>query len=406
MTVGVTVDGLWKRFHRGQLHDSLRDLIPAAITRTLGRRPRPDQLGRDDFWALRDVSFTVEGGEALGIIGKNGAGKSTLLKILSGILRPNRGTARICGRVRALIEIAAGFHPDLTGRENVFLNGAILGLRRREVAAKLDSIVDFAGIGEFLDTPVKRYSSGMYARLGFAVAAHMEPEVLLVDEILAVGDLAFQRKCYDYMTSLTHEGVAVVLVSHNMGAIAQICGRTLVLSRGEVHHLGPTAASERAYVSLLASVGREAGVTLEGVRVTDETGRDKRTFRAGERCRLQARLRTEVAHERVALGVSVLDSVGHDVFHTDTERLGRHEIALHPGKLTAISVQLTLNLGGGTYTVQFSGHYHGPPSPHEVRQRYFGKELFRLNATEVEVLSDPAASGIAFLEPVIRCDAE
>lgn len=401
----VVAEGVWKRFRRGQHHDSLRDLVPAAARRVLRRRDA-DELGRDEFWALRDVSFTVKGGEALGIIGPNGAGKSTLLKILSGILRPNKGTVQVSGRLRALIEIAAGFHPDLTGRENVFLNGAILGLTRREVAANLDSIAEFAGIDEFLDTPVKRYSSGMFARLGFSVAAHMEPEILLVDEILAVGDLAFQRKCYDYMMNLTNRGVAVIFVSHNMSAVAQLCDRTLVLSRGSVHHLGPTGEAERAYLGLITAASEDSGVSLEDARVTDELGQEKRTFRAGELCCLLARLRSNVAHEKLALGVSVIDSAGQEVFHTDTARLGQADVVLNPKESTSVSVRIRVNLGGGTYTVQFSGHEHSPPNAHEARQRYYGRELFRLDVSEIEVLADPAVGGVAFLDPEIELSAD
>ncbi|RMF97031.1 MAG: ATP-binding cassette domain-containing protein [Planctomycetota bacterium] len=237
--IAVEVCGIWKKFHRGEFHDSLRDLIPALAKRLAGRGPRRDELAEGDFWALRDVSFEVRRGEVLGLVGANGAGKSTLLKVLAKIIRPNRGCFRVNGRLRALIEIAAGFHPDLTGRENIYLNGSILGMRKKEIDAKFDEIVAFAGIDEFLDTPVKRYSSGMFARLGFAVAAHLEPEILLVDEVLAVGDAAFQAKCLGKMRHVAGEGRTVIFVSHNMKAVTQLCTRAVALERGRVVMEGP-----------------------------------------------------------------------------------------------------------------------------------------------------------------------
>ena len=195
MTTAVQVDHVWKKFRRGELHDSLRDLIPAVARRLLGRGPRSDALLEREFWALKDVSFEVQRGQSLGIIGPNGAGKSTMLKLLSRIIRPTRGDYHVHGRLSALIEVGAGFHQDLTGRENIYLNGTILGMSKKEIRAKEERIIDFAGIEEFIETPVKRYSSGMMARLGFAIAAHLEPDVLLVDEILSVGDAKFRHKC-------------------------------------------------------------------------------------------------------------------------------------------------------------------------------------------------------------------
>jgi lipopolysaccharide transport system ATP-binding protein len=188
----------------------------------------------EDFWALRDVSFEVKQGEALGIIGRNGAGKSTLLKLLSRITEPTEGRARIRGRVASLLEVGTGFHPELTGRENVYLNGSILGMSKAEIRKKFDEIVSFAEIAQFLDTPVKRYSSGMYVRLAFSVAAHVEPEILVVDEVLAVGDVAFQRKCMDYMKRLARSGITIILVSHDLFAVKTMCRRVLALSAGSL----------------------------------------------------------------------------------------------------------------------------------------------------------------------------
>jgi lipopolysaccharide transport system ATP-binding protein len=231
---------VWKKFRRGERHDSLRDLVPAMFAR-LGRRRQEQPLAREEFWALRDVSLQIGPGEAVGVIGPNGAGKSTLLKILTNILRPNKGQRSVEGRIGALIEVAAGFHPDLTGRENVYLQGAILGMPRAEIGRKFDAIVDFAGVEEFIETPVKRYSSGMNARLGFAIAAHLDPDVLLVDEVLSVGDVAFQAKCVDRMRTLLTKGVPLVFVSHNLTAVVDLCTRAVLIDRGVVRYDGRPA---------------------------------------------------------------------------------------------------------------------------------------------------------------------
>src|SRR3984957_15996812 len=233
----VVFDHVWKQFARGERHDSLRDLVPNLIRRVTRRRGA-DADEQDAFWALQDVSFEVRPGEALGIIGRNGAGKSTILKLLTRILKPTRGTRTLSGRTGALIEVAAGFHPDLTGRENVYLQGAIMGMRRAEITAHFDEIVSFAGLESFIDTPVKRYSSGMNARLGFSIAAHLDPDVLLIDEVLAVGDMAFQEKCQARMKEFRVKGVAIVFVSHHLPAVARLCNRVLLLEGGRPLRLG------------------------------------------------------------------------------------------------------------------------------------------------------------------------
>jgi lipopolysaccharide transport system ATP-binding protein len=240
----VQAEGLGKRYRIGvqaERHDSLRDLIGHAMRspiRNLQRIRGLTAFGADDgddvVWAIRDVSFSVSRGEAVGIVGRNGAGKSTLLKLLSRITEPTEGRAVLRGRVGSLLEVGTGFHPDLTGRDNVYLNGAILGMDRRHVEARFDEIVEFAGVERFIDTPVKRYSSGMYLRLAFAVAAHLEPEILVVDEVLAVGDAQFQRKCLGKMRSVSEEGRTVLFVSHNLTAVRTLCSRALLLRDGRV----------------------------------------------------------------------------------------------------------------------------------------------------------------------------
>jgi lipopolysaccharide transport system ATP-binding protein len=237
---GVVLRGVWKKYRKGERHDSLRDLVPSLLARATRRR-RSDALAEQEFWALRDISFEVKPGEAVGIIGPNGAGKSTMLKLLTRILRPTRGEISLSGRVGALIEVAAGFHPDLTGRENVYLQGAVMGMTRAEITRKFDAIVDFSGVSEFIDTPVKRYSSGMNARLGFAIAAHLDPDVLLIDEVLSVGDVGFQEKCVTRMRELLARGVPLVFVSHNLGAIVELCTRAILVDHGVVQADGKPA---------------------------------------------------------------------------------------------------------------------------------------------------------------------
>jgi lipopolysaccharide transport system ATP-binding protein len=254
--VVIRVEELWKQYRLGTInHGTLAQDLNSWWAKIRGKEDpnlRIDQRiqasngstneAADHFWALRDVSFDVKQGEALGIIGKNGAGKSTLLKILSQVTAPTKGQINIKGRIASLLEVGTGFHPDLTGRENVFLNGAILGMSKHEIRSKFDEIVAFAEIDKFIDTPVKRYSSGMYVRLAFAVAAHLEPEILIIDEVLAVGDVAFQRKCLGKMSDVASEGRTVLFVSHNMTAMRNLCGRVSWLCDGKVTSTGATAS--------------------------------------------------------------------------------------------------------------------------------------------------------------------
>ncbi|HEX8394653.1 MAG TPA: ABC transporter ATP-binding protein [Longimicrobium sp.] len=280
----IRATGLGKSYRIGAAAErsgSLREALSGAGRRALrGLRSRPHET----VWALRDVSFEVGHGEALGIIGRNGAGKSTLLKILSRITEPTTGRADVYGRVGSLLEVGTGFHPELTGRDNVFLNGSILGMDREYIARRFDEIVDFSGVERFIDTPVKRYSSGMYLRLAFAVAAHLEPEILIIDEVLAVGDASFQKKCLGKMEDVAHEGRTVLFVSHDMAAVSRLCGRTLLLDQGGVLAHGATSTVLQAY--LQSGLGTTAerrwndpaqapgdGVArLRAVRVHDEAG--------------------------------------------------------------------------------------------------------------------------------------
>ncbi len=252
----IAVEGLGKRYRirheqQGQRYVALRDVLASTLAsslRWLRRGGPPARPGIEDFWALKDVSFDVAQGEVVGIIGRNGAGKSTLLKILSRISEPTAGRVTLGGRVASLLEVGTGFHPELTGRENIFLNGAILGMARAEIYRKFDEIVAFAEVERFLDTPVKHYSSGMYMRLAFAVAAHLEPEILVVDEVLAVGDAEFQKKCLGKMRDVSQGGRTVLFVSHNLAAVQMLCSRAIWLDQGTVAHDGAVEESISQYL--------------------------------------------------------------------------------------------------------------------------------------------------------------
>lgn len=273
--IAVRVEGIGKQYRVGQVrqrYPTLRDALAASARSAVRRVVSPLQSFRErsrpeTFWALRNVSFEVSHGEVVGIIGRNGAGKSTLLKILSRITEPTEGSAVIHGRVGSLLEVGTGFHPELTGRENVYLNGAILGMTRGEIERKFDEIVSFAEVERFIDTPVKHYSSGMYLRLAFAVAAHLEPEILIVDEVLAVGDASFQKKCLGKMGDVAREGRTVLFVSHNMDAVQRLCTRCLMLRRGLIAAEGPTASVVAEYLSReVGTAGPDTVIDLSDAR--------------------------------------------------------------------------------------------------------------------------------------------
>lgn len=287
----IRVEGLGKRYHLGGVQRSYKTIRESILE--LARPPfkRQDHSGKngkvdgpETFWALRDISFEIQKGEIIGIIGRNGAGKSTLLKVLSRITEPTTGSIDLYGRVGSLLEVGTGFHPELTGRENIFLNGAILGMRRAEIERKFDQIVEFAEVERFLDTPVKRYSSGMYTRLAFSVAAHLETEILVVDEVLAVGDAQFQKKCLDRMQEVSRGGRTILFVSHNMAAVRNICTRGIILRRGRlveqgeintlVDHYLAAAVQERS----LNSDVQTKSFRLTDVEVTSAAGPVIKTF--------------------------------------------------------------------------------------------------------------------------------
>jgi ABC-type polysaccharide/polyol phosphate transport system ATPase subunit len=381
----IEMDGVWKKFHRGERHDSLRDLVPAVVRRVL-KGPLPAaELGRDDFWALREVSFAVNRGDALGIIGHNGAGKSTLLKILTRLLRPTLGTYATHGRIGALIEVTAGFHPDLTGRENIYLNGSIIGMKKSDIARRFDAIVDFSGIGEFIDTPVKRYSSGMNARLGFSVAAHLEPEIQIVDEVLSVGDYTFQGKCIRWMQNLLQSGTTVIFVSHNMDSVLSLCNSALLLESGRVAAKGDL---KKVVAEYYKSGGRYKPALLPSptARTVDFCGpsRGDLVVGPGERVTFT---HTVTATEGVELAPGFFVNRGEKtVVDTTYARMRGHPLRLRAGDTVKIEWSLAFNLPAGIYEVGYHiGNIAG------------GYHEYQTRACIVTVGDDPRVKGDAFV---------
>lgn len=367
--LAIEVRGLAKRYRLGEreaLHGSLREALQRGASKALraARRPTP----RDDWiWAIDHISFEVERGEVLGVIGRNGAGKTTLLKLLSEITQPTEGEARIWGRVGSLLEVGTGFHGDLTGRENIFLNGAILGMRRREIERKFDEIVDFSGVERFIDTPIKRYSSGMYLRLAFAVAAHLEPAILVVDEVLAVGDAEFQRKCLGKMGEVSREGRTVLLVSHNMGAITSLATRSMWLDEGRIRSLGPPSEVVASYLSegrtslepgfadlrdsrLRHGVPKQiqSEILFESVRLVDRGDRTSGVYFEQEPMRIEFGLFSKVHARRIELLCKVLSLEGTHVF---TLASGVLDEPIEPGPLELVVEIPRLPLRQGNYAI-------------------------------------------------------
>jgi lipopolysaccharide transport system ATP-binding protein len=349
--VALGMEQVYKKFRKGEVYNSLRDLLPALT----GKMFRQQELSKSDtreFWALQDISFEVKRGEAFGIIGPNGAGKSTALKILSRIMKPTKGRMFVNGRLSALIEVASGFHPDLTGRENIFLNGTILGMTKREVESKLDQIVDFSGLEEFIDTPVKRYSSGMYARLGFSVAAHVDPEVMFVDEVLSVGDYVFQRKCIERMTEIIRGGSTVLFVSHNLKSVAEFCQRCMLLEHGRTVTIGPVGEVISTYLNRSRSV-REQDASSKPVRIASVKVRDQQGecahFQAGQKAWIDIEVTASARCSKLSVSLSIDDERFQGIFNTSTERLGHGNFALNEGDAYVCTFELSLNLAIGIF---------------------------------------------------------
>jgi lipopolysaccharide transport system ATP-binding protein len=389
----IVFDGVWKKFRRGERHDALRDLIPSAVGRVFRRGGR-GPLEEREFWATRDVSFAVHPGEALGIIGPNGAGKSTILKILTRILRPNRGEYQVRGRIGALIEVAAGFHPDLTGRENIWLQGAIMGMKRAEIARRLDAIIDFAGVRAHVDTPVKRYSSGLHARLGFSIAAHLDPDVLVIDEVLAVGDLAFQDRCLERMQEFRRDGSAIVFVSHNLSAVASLCDRVLVLAEGAVQTIAPPAEAIAVYSSAQRPAATASSYGTGALEITDAHGAPVTAVDAGAPITVRAVIALTRADAPVASALRVrrIDT-GELVFVTTSQSLGRPPRHVQPPVTLDIRWQLEANLARGFYTIEV-----------EVLEAARREPLVLVSSSQFAVREANSERGLVYL--ACRCDLE
>ncbi|HYN08743.1 MAG TPA: ABC transporter ATP-binding protein [Vicinamibacterales bacterium] len=395
MTPAVVFDDVSKKFRRGERHDSLRDLVPALFSRAWRRR-RADALGDQEFWAVRDVSFAVSSGEGLAIIGPNGAGKSTILKLLSRILKPTRGACAVHGRVGALIEVAAGFHPDLTGRENVFLQGAIMGMTRPEIVRRFDEIVEFASLEQFVDTPVKRYSSGMNARLGFSIAAHLNPDVLIIDEILSVGDMQFQQKCIDRLISFKSQGAAIVFVSHNLQAVASYFDRGLLMDQGHCRCIGSASEAVAAYASAAAgrkTVASHARAGIVSVSLRDRNDAVVSEAAPGDELSLIVtyRFSGDRTHNLI-FGMYVTDSgMGTRLYNASAGDLGlRWTPPPGPGQVT-IKFRFRVNLLRGAYHI--NAHV-SDPLIHECLDR-------REPAAYVTVHEDFSVQGSTNLD--VRC---
>jgi lipopolysaccharide transport system ATP-binding protein len=333
MTKAIEIEGLGKLYQLGQTHDRYRrfsEAISDAAMRPFRRESRQPRV-RGEHWAIRDISLTIDEGEVVGFIGHNGAGKSTLLKILSRVTEPTTGEARLRGRVGALLEVGTGFHAELSGRENIFLNGAILGMTRRDIKRRFDEIVEFSEVGQFLDTPVKRYSSGMYVRLAFAVAAHLEPEILLVDEVLAVGDAAFQRKCLGKMEEVAGEGRTVLFVSHNMTTMQSLCQRAYLLEGGRIVEEGDARSVVHSYlesVSVTASVSLserrdrqgDGATRVQSISIESLTG--ALTIPVGEPIRVTLEYEGEQPLRNARLLVSIMDISRTGIYLLDSDVRG------------------------------------------------------------------------------------
>lgn len=358
----IKVDHLSKRYRlshvrEGSRYVTLRDIVTDRVKR-LFDASRFSPAASEDFWALRDISFEIKQGEVVGIIGRNGAGKSTLLKVLSRITEPTAGQIRLKGRVASLLEVGTGFHPELTGRENVYLNGTILGMTKKEVDRKFDAIVDFSGVERFVDTPVKRFSSGMQVRLAFAVAAHLEPEVLVIDEVLAVGDAAFQKKCLGKMQDVAKEGRTVLFVSHDLSAVEKLCSRAILLDGGRTLADGQTSQTIAYYQSTLfqaASIDvaqrtdrKGAGsVRFTSIQTLNENGRPQGIFLSGKPLRVRLHYRAQgkqaLNNARVSL---TFNSWGKTYFLASTELHSDESLTLPAsGYIDCVVDELPLSLG-------------------------------------------------------------
>jgi lipopolysaccharide transport system ATP-binding protein len=373
--IAIHVDTLGKRYRIGArvqnttMRERLTHAAKAPI-RWLGSNNTESHVGARNIWALRNVSFELHEGEVLGLIGKNGAGKSTLLKLLSRVAQPTEGRAEIYGRIGSLLEVGTGFHPELTGRENTYLNGAILGMNKKEIARKFDEIVAFAEVEDFIDTPIKHYSTGMQMRLAFAVAAHLEPQILLVDEVLAVGDMAFQKKCLGKMGEVARAGRTIVLVSHNLGAITRLCPRSIWIDGGSIKADGPSTAiasqyqlegfTHRARWIRPASASQNDVFKFTCIGVKSETGTYTSLFNSDEAIIAEIEYEITQSLSGCQIGARIVNSEGLVVFTTsDADTLGVSAASKDPGRYRAVFQIPVSLLAPGSYALTLGAHLPG-----------------------------------------------
>jgi len=375
----ISVENLGKVYsinHRAerQRYVAMRDVLANKFKGLFHPRSRsPNRTRRkEDFWALRNVSFEIKQGEVVGIIGRNGAGKSTLLKILSRITEPSEGRVRIKGRVASLLEVGTGFHPELTGRENIFLNGAILGMSRAEISKKFHEIVAFAGVETFLDTPVKHFSSGMYVRLAFAVAAHLEPEILVVDEVLAVGDSEFQKRCLGKMHDVSRAGRTVLFVSHNMSAVKSLTHRGIVLNRGAILFNGATGTALQTYVQLTNTAaanernwGHGAYTTIRAVRLLDAHGEPASQYFPGEDFNIEVELETD-GSSGMSLEVFLCDATRARIGIASLYQFDRQTLPSRPGVYICALPLAPMWLASGSYALEVATSVANVAWDHQV----------------------------------------
>jgi lipopolysaccharide transport system ATP-binding protein len=416
--IAIRVEGLGKLYRLGAKQESyysLRDTlagivqVPLQAARRLVGRSSSTATTPRDFWALKDVGFEVKKGESLGIIGRNGAGKSTLLKLLSEITEPTTGRISIDGRVASLLEVGTGFHPELSGRENIFLNGAILGMTRAEIKRKFDEIVAFAGVETFIDTQVKHYSSGMYLRLAFAVAAHLEPEILVVDEVLAVGDAVFQKKCLGKMGDVCREGRTVLLVSHNLSAIANLCTRVILLEGGRICAVGEPSEIIAKYVGsviLSSEFVRDEDMSdrrahIQQVSIQNATHAERRTLERAEGIKISLAISVRDPIDSGQIAVQLVRHTGETVFWTtNMDMYGHKDIRLNPGQYEANFVIPGCCLRLGSYYVNVVIHVPDIEMI-DVVEEAVQFEISDEGSLEV-LLSGQRRSGI--IEPVLPWD--
>jgi len=401
MPTALAVNDLWKSF---RLYHERNQYLKAAILK--GRRAR-----YEEFWALKGIDFEVPTGSTFGVIGSNGSGKSTLLKVMAGILVPEKGSVKIDGRVSALLELGAGFHPELSGHENIYLNGAILGLTKKEIAARYDDIVEFAGLADFIDTPVKNYSSGMFVRLGFAVAAHVEPEVLLIDEVLSVGDESFQRRCAEKIDEFRRDGRTIVFVSHGLGQVEQLCQDVAWIDKGDLKMIGPAAEVISAYQGDSHQAERVEGeqgsrwgsgeAQIVGVSLIDAEGNYGALLTTHERATINVDVTAHTPLQDTVVVVRIDSLSGATVWETSTRRNGR-TIGLIDGPASVKIAIPSLPLLEGVYDLTVGIMDSTEVHPYDFWERRIRFEVRQFKSYDTGLVSIPAEWTISGARGVVQ----